>query len=77
MALYTAKKTEAKQLLEVVEFKAHRLPSDVLIKDVKQRFNIPRKRLKVLENKTNYLLIGNSTLRIEVTTDLQNTKFEL
>lgn len=76
MALYTAKKIEDKQLLEVVEFKAHQLPLDVLIKDVKQRFGISRKRLKVLDNKPNYLLVGNSTLRIEVTTNQNNTKFE-
>ena len=76
MALYTAKKIEDRQLLDVVEFKAHQLPLDVLIRDVKQRFNIPRKRLKVLKNKANYLLIGNSTVNIEITTNLFNTKFD-
>ena len=75
MALYTARKIEDKQLLEVVEFKAHQLPLDVLIKDIKHRFNIPSKRLTVLENKVNYLLIGNGSVKIEITTNLVNTTF--
>ena len=75
MALYTAKLTQEKQILQVVEFKAHGLPLDVLIKDVKQRFNIPRKRLNVVVNEVNRLIIGNSALNIEITTNLVNTKF--